>query len=62
MPPHQWQLKSRIAKAQELLRYGDLPLAQIALAAGFAEQSHFSRIFKSIVGVPPGTWQRANRP
>jgi AraC family transcriptional regulator len=61
MPPHRWQLSHRIAKAQELLLYGDLPLAQIALAAGFGEQSHFSRVFKGIVGISPGTWQRANR-
>jgi len=57
-PPYQWQLNLRIAKAQELLRYGGLPLAEIALATGFAEQSHFTRIFKKIVGVSPGAWQR----
>lgn len=61
MPPHRWQLSHRIARAQELLLYGDLPLAQIALEAGFTEQSHFSRVFKDIVGMSPGVWQRAHR-
>ena len=61
MPPHRWQLSHRIAKAQELLLDGDLPLAQIALEVGFTEQSHFSRVFKDIVGISPGIWQRAHR-
>lgn len=60
-PPHRWQLNLRIEKAQELLRYGSLPLAEIALATGFAEQSHFTRIFKKVVGVSPGAWQRDHR-
>jgi AraC-like DNA-binding protein len=57
-PPHRWQLNLRIAKAQELLRYGGFPLAQIALTTVFSEQSHFTRIFKKVVGVSPGAWQR----
>jgi len=60
--PHKWQMKLRIVEAQELLREGKLPLADIALATGFAEQSHFSRVFKDVVGVPPGVWQREYRP
>jgi AraC family transcriptional regulator len=60
-PPYRWQSNLRIAKAQELLRYGNLPLAEIALATGFAEQSHFTRIFKKVTGVSPGAWQRDHR-
>jgi AraC-like DNA-binding protein len=60
-PPHRWQLNLRIGKAQELLRYGAFPLAEIALATGFAEQSHFTRMFKKVVGVSPGAWQRDHR-
>jgi AraC-like DNA-binding protein len=60
-PPHRWQLNQRIAKAQELMRYGGLPLSQIALATGFTEQSHFTRVFKKVVGVSPGAWLRDNR-
>ncbi len=60
-PPHRWQLNHRIARAQELMRYGGLPLSQIALATGFTEQSHFTRAFKKVVGVSPGAWQRDNR-
>ena len=60
--PHQWQLSQRIVAAQILLREGARSLAEVALATGFAEQSHFARVFKEKVGVTPGTWQRRNRP
>ena len=59
--PHRWQMKLRILEAQEMLREGKRAQADIALATGFAEQSHFSRVFKEVVGVPPGAWQRAYR-
>lgn len=61
MPPHRWQLRHQVAKAQELLMHSDLSLAEIALETGFTEQSHFSRVFKDAVGISPGNWQRANR-
>jgi AraC-like DNA-binding protein len=60
-PPHRWQLNHRIAKAQELMRYAGFALSEIALATGFSEQSHFTRIFKKVVGVSPGAWLRDNR-
>jgi AraC family transcriptional regulator len=56
--PHRWQLKARIAKAKGLLLSGSLTHAQIALVTGFAEQSHFCRVFKMIVGTTPAAWQR----
>ena len=31
----------------------------IALACGFADQSHLTRVFTRIVGVSPGAWRRA---
>ena len=36
----------------------DLSLAEIALSAGFANQSHFTRVFSAVVGVSPGAWRR----
>jgi AraC-like DNA-binding protein/DNA-binding MarR family transcriptional regulator len=59
--PHRWQTELRVAEAQELLREGKRSLAEIALATGFAEQSHFSRVFKEVVGMAPGVWQRRRR-
>jgi transcriptional regulator GlxA family with amidase domain len=59
--PHRWQMKLRVLEAQEMLREGRRSQAEIALATGFAEQSHFARVFREVVGVPPGVWQRAHR-
>lgn len=39
--PYQWLLARRIEQARQLLRTTDLPLAEIALECGFADQSHF---------------------
>ena len=60
--PHRWQMKLRIVEAQEMLREGKRSQVDIALATGFAEQSHFARVFKDVVGVSPGVWQREHRP
>jgi AraC family transcriptional regulator len=54
-------MNQRVLEAQEMLRDGKRSQADIALATGFAEQSHFSRVFKEVVGMPPGVWQRAHR-
>jgi AraC-like DNA-binding protein len=40
------------------MRVRDLSLSEIAISAGFANQSHFTRVFSSVVGASPGTWRR----
>lgn len=57
-PPHRWLLAQRVARARALLASPDLPLADVALACGFADQSHFTRVFRTIVGASPGQWRR----
>jgi transcriptional regulator GlxA family with amidase domain len=47
----------RVRRAQQLLVNTDLPLGQIAIAAGFADQSHFSRRFRELVGITPGKYR-----
>jgi AraC family transcriptional regulator len=61
MPPHRWHLNARIRRAQELLLDTALPLAEIALETGFADQSHFTKSFQRQVGTSPGAWRRARR-
>jgi AraC-like DNA-binding protein len=56
--PHNFVLQRRIAKARELLSRGDLPLSEIALVVGFADQSHFTRRFQEIVGISPWKFRR----
>ncbi|WP_322032632.1 AraC family transcriptional regulator [Paraburkholderia sp. J76] len=48
----------RIRRAKSLILETALPLAQIALAAGFADQSHFTRRFQRHVGCTPAAFAR----
>ncbi|WP_183732422.1 MULTISPECIES: helix-turn-helix domain-containing protein [Paraburkholderia] len=59
--PHQWVLEQRIERARHLLRTSDSPLSEIAVACGFADQSHFTRTFSRLVGTSPGNWRRQGR-
>ena len=56
--PHQWLLRQRIARARELLAGTPMPLAEIAIVCGFADQSHMTRVFSQHVGVGPAAWRR----
>lgn len=56
--PHRWLQTVRVACAKDMLRSGEASLAETALACGFADQSHFTRIFTRIAGEPPGRWRR----
>ena len=58
-PPHRWRTMQRVEHGKRLLAISALPLADIALACGFADQSHFTRIFSQHVGCAPGAWRRA---
>ncbi len=48
----------QIRKAAELISFSDLNLNQVASATGFVNLSHFNRIFKKVVGIPPGHYRR----
>lgn len=48
----------RVMRGSQLVAIGDDPLAQIASQSGFSDQSHFTRAFKSHLGVTPGEWRR----
>jgi len=58
LPPHQWLLRQRVKAAKQLMTVRDLPLSEIAISAGFANQSHFTRVFSSVVGASPAAWRR----
>ncbi len=57
-PPHEYHIRMRVDRAQELLRTRgrEWSLAAIAAECGFVDQSHFSRHFKRVVGVTPGEY------
>lgn len=51
----------RIAFARRALASSDRPLADVALAAGFASQSHFSTAFRRATGQTPAAYRRAHK-
>src|SRR6516164_8455649 len=57
--PHQWLLDRRVAKAKQLLQDKQRLLSEIALACGFADQSHFTRVFAKHAGTGPAAWRRS---
>jgi AraC family transcriptional regulator len=57
MTPHNFLLQRRIEKAKGLLHDDELSLIQIALEVGFRSQSHFTTVFRRIIGITPGQWR-----
>lgn len=56
-PPHAWRLACRAEQARQWIR-GGMPLAEAAAQAGFADQSHLTRVFSAQVGTSPARWRR----
>jgi AraC family transcriptional regulator len=57
-PPYRWLLQQRIEAAKELLLHSGLPMVEIALKCGFADQACFIRAFRKLLNVTPGEWRR----
>ena len=56
-----YQRRARIDRARHLLSMSDDPLVEIALALGYADQSHFTAAFKRQTGATPGAFRKASR-
>jgi AraC family transcriptional regulator len=57
IPPHRYVTRRRVDHACELLTAGQ-PLVEIALACGFADQSHFGRVFRRERNLTPMAYRR----
>jgi AraC family transcriptional regulator len=57
--PHGYIIRRRVERAQGLMLSTERPLSDIALECGLADQAHFSRLFRTIVGESPAAWRRA---
>jgi AraC-like DNA-binding protein len=55
MPPHRFQLACRIGAARQMLERG-VPVAEVALEAGFVDQSHLHRHFRKTLGMTPARY------
>src|SRR5216110_797858 len=52
--PHQYMLARRLERARQLLETTSASLSDIAQRTGFADQAHFTRLFKRAFGTTPG--------
>ena len=59
MPPHSYLLRRRLEHVEQMLRDTQLPVAEIAAAVGFSDQSHLTRHFHRLKGISPSAarWQ-----
>lgn len=55
--PHRWLMDYRVGRSRQMLRDG-ASLAEIALACGFSDQSHMTRVFVDYTGVSPGRYRK----
>ncbi|MCP9951240.1 AraC family transcriptional regulator [Actinomadura madurae] len=58
--PYRYSVMRRLDLAREKMREGT-PLAETAHAVGFADQAHFTRVFKAAYGMTPGSYARLHR-
>jgi AraC-like DNA-binding protein len=61
LTPHDYLVQCRVRYAQKLLANSNKPLGEIAVAAGFSDQSHFARRFREHVGVTPSSYRWSMR-
>jgi AraC-like DNA-binding protein len=58
LAPMAYVASRRVERAKVMMTSTSEPLSEIALACGFADQSHLTRSFHRCVGMSPGYWRR----
>ncbi|MBV9436097.1 MAG: helix-turn-helix transcriptional regulator [Acidobacteria bacterium] len=58
VPIHQYVIRRRVERAAALLREGNMAVSEVALATGFAHQSHLAAHIRRMLGVTPRDLQR----
>ena len=56
--PGEYRMRCRLRNAMALMRNGSIPLSEVALSAGFFDQSHFSTSFREHFGMAPQAYRR----
>jgi AraC-like DNA-binding protein len=59
--PHRWLQLQRVSHAKLLMSTTGQSLAEIAVRCGFADQSHFTRVFSALAGTSPAVWRRSSK-
>jgi AraC family transcriptional regulator len=57
--PHEYLLRRRVERAQEMFAGGAVSVVDVALSVGFQTQSHFTTVFKRFTGHTPHAWHKA---
>jgi AraC family transcriptional regulator len=60
--PYQYVVEARVRKAKELLTTGKFTISEAAHHVGFVDQSHLTRHFKRVFGLPPKTLLSRRKP
>jgi AraC family transcriptional regulator len=61
VPPHRFVVRQRIARARGLLATPELSIAAISRLVGFRTSSHFTTVFRHVLGITPGAYRTAAR-
>jgi AraC family transcriptional regulator len=57
--PHQFVVRQRIERAQEMLRAAEARVLEVAVACGFkTRQQHFARVFRKMCGCSPTEYRQ----
>jgi RpiB/LacA/LacB family sugar-phosphate isomerase len=59
--PHQYVMRQRVERAQELLGDQGIALVNVATQVGFETQSHFTSVFRHIVGITPKRYRERHQ-
>jgi AraC family transcriptional regulator len=60
LSPMEYVAVRRVERAKAMISSTTETLAEVALACGFADQPHFNRRFRDLIGMSPGRWRRAH--
>jgi len=61
LPPHQFVLRKKIARARGMLESSSTPLSDLSASLGFESQSHFTAVFHKYVGTTPKAYRERQR-
>jgi AraC family transcriptional regulator len=57
--PYAYIIRKRVERAKQLLQSSDMPIAQVAVETGFADQAHMTRVFTRHLGQTPRSLRQA---
>jgi AraC family transcriptional regulator len=59
--PHTYLVRRRLDRARQLMLTSDTALSEVALACGFFDQAHLTKLFRRFTGQSPAAWRRERR-